>query len=81
MVSLQIKKKHGAHKPSRSSELQTVGWHCKRYHEPGEGDLKPGTEEGGGDRENHGENYSEGDQTRLGLEEAKVLELKKQWLD
>lgn len=32
------------------------------------------------DRGNHGENYSEEDQTSLGLEELKVLKLKKQWL-
>ena len=32
------------------------------------------------DRGNHGKNYSKGDQTSLGLEEVKVLKLKKQWL-
>lgn len=34
-----------------------------------------------GDRGNRGEKNTEGDQTNLGLEEEKVLELKEQWLD
>jgi len=74
------------HKPYHPSVQWVVGWHCKRCQEPGQGHLKPGTEQEckdtvfEDDRGNCGENYSKRDQTSLGLEEAKVLKLKKQWL-
>ncbi|RMC05305.1 hypothetical protein DUI87_18492 [Hirundo rustica rustica] len=87
LVALQIEKKHGVHKPSHSSELQTMGWHCKRHQEPGQGISNQAQMKGvkipvlEGDKGNLGKNNSEGDQTSLGLEEAKVLELKEQQLD
>lgn len=40
---------HGLHKPDHPSMLWAAGWHCKGCQEPGQGDLKPGMEEGGED--------------------------------
>lgn len=82
-VALQIKEKHGVTSPATHLSYRQWDGIARGARRLDRGtsnqaqrkEVKiPVLED---DRGNRGENYSEGDQTSLGLEEAKVLELKK----